>query len=979
MTESIELERSKYAWERADSTTIEFCRSHLERKTQRPFSECEVRECLERIRASFPQEDNSAWLDWLDVLPVEQAEKPEVSEVHGAYAPVFLSFVSDFEETLRQSYGHLVSQQSQSVFDGISSWYLNRLVTASRYTLHAEWVASGQPYSQWTSKFLQRPRSAWRDLFSSYPLLLRHLYHVETSTRAAAFTALSRLSSDLQLVQRHFGFQGLLTGIEGGLSDCHRGGGCVIRFQFEIGPGIIYKPKPLEIDQSVMQFAECNPIGLRPLKILCRDNYGWMEDAEVGERQSPPAKSTGSLAAFFWLTNATDLHAENIFAESEKYVVFDLETLLSAPMSKLDGSPDELWRSHSVLTTQLAQVKHQGARRPNISGFDPNFGPGLLFPSIEFIVRKDQVEMGFVPTSITPQTSGQSGATDTQFCELLDSFHERVQGAKGQIRDFVLSIDDDACNRLVLRDTVFYDRLLERMRQPRFMRDARLLSADLLSLYVSLLDHPEPRDDFFAIIGDEISQLLRGDIPYFSAAVGKRHLHLSNKKLEGFFVNSGKNWALEKINGVEKSDLSEQSALLTLSNQKPYAEIAQRDYNLDDKSFLSEAATALSYEAFSPKGAPSRWVGTVGDAAHGELLVDPGLRDLFGGSWGILLAMEAAASVAGNGPYEFLEREAKVWERHLSTKVGRSGSLPVAVLGFTGLGGVIFAMATLAKISPERWDFLKYSLSLFFAENKNQLHKSLQANRLFDVIGGTSGFILALNHLLLLELRDETQGQVQELLASATVKLADQAYEADDFSTWKSLEQKAPLLGYAHGWAGAVCALASVRESADKKVREISEIALNAVAPFPRTCFERDGGWMDYRNDVPEELNRSWCNGYSGFLRGLQALKRDDLYTPSELQRMLDTLAQSVCKTDTRRFCCGEMGPIDLLIDLNRTDVIIENVTLERLLSFRAAGPENPELCYPGLFQGRAGIIYTAARKYSEAIPSLSGDLMRHL
>jgi len=82
------------------------------------------------------------------------------------------------------------------------------------------------------------------------------------------------------------------------------------------------------------------------------------------------------------------------------------------------------------------------------------------------------------------------------------------------------------------------------------------------------------------------------------------------------------------------------------------------------------------------------------------------------------------------------------------------------------------------------------------------------------------------------------------------------------------------------------------------------------------------------------------------------------------------------------RFCCGLGGELDYLID--RGDSASKHVKSVRKKFLKAVLEitrphqdyeiwERPELAFSNLYQGKAGILYTALRLIDRNLPSLSG------
>lgn len=879
----------------------------------------------------------------------------------------------------------------RSALNTFTCWHRDRILSVSKYALHVSWAESGLPYQKWIERFTSTPASAWSNLFSQFPVLLRLVHTVDSAIRFATEEVFQRLASDRAALFDVFGAGGAITQVSLGMSDPHRGGRTVMRFVFENGCSLIYKPKPLDIDKMIHEFSAQSPVfgrpGLVPVKVLTREGYGWMKDVGPFSRDNVSPKSIGRVAALFWLLNATDLHSENICGSGDGLVALDMETLLTAPLFEPDGAPDLSWRSHSLLTTQLTQISYGSARRPNISGLFPEPALGLLSQSISFDLEGDKVTVRRVAADRRNDDETVKGREPRyQATEIVTAFKTAIDEGRMQVREFVETIPADTETRLVLRDTVFYERVLERLRQPRFLRDGHEFSKDLLKLFSAEIDsipaHDQESTQLNAIqrrvVADEIAQLVNGDVPYFGSKIGSRDILLSNGRIESAFTRSGADWSLSKIKNLGPSDIKEQSALLALSlkSVQTYGDLPSTPAEA-----LACAAENLADEAFVPDDSPARWLGTVGDATVGELHVSPGLRDLFSGSLGVTLAIEVAVSVSGRGPKKFLDREALAWREHFESSKGKNSTIPLAPLGFEGLGGVILAVAELVSISPNRWSFFASTFLDHIEKLEDKIVQAIALDNYPDVIGGSAGLLLGLSRLgETLESYSQIEKDislVNRLRLECGLQLANKLRLSEGTASWLMVEGEQPSLSFAHGWAGAIAALDSLRDKDDVRISS----ALSLVSPFASLCFERDGAWLDYRGDLIRPLNRSWCNGSAGLVRGLFAAGLSSRVPSEKLEQLILEVQSQVGSSGINRFCCGEMGVVDLLLDLRMANYPglsaatsdIRDLAFDKLRDIWKDSGE-VEGIFPSLFQGRSGALFTAARSMDPSVRSLSGQ-----
>jgi type 2 lantibiotic biosynthesis protein LanM len=939
-----------------------------------------------------------------------------------AYAVPFLAACEHFVLDLDRRHRQICSAvDTPSIYASLTKWYASRLVETARFVLHLAYSRSGLTYSVWCEPFRQLDalRNPWREICTEFPVLLRWLATIDHNTRAAVEEMFRRLDVDRDSLEATHSIprSAKVSAIEPGLSDPHRGGRTVMRLTFRDGSTVMYKPKPLDIEAAFSELARVHGgiLGLIPLKVLIRPGYGWVEDAGHESRQGYRLQnpdSIGRAAACFWLLNATDLHFENVRPSPKGVYALDVETLMLPPAVSGYSDHEPRWRHHSVNTTLLFTASvGAGGRFLNISGFNPS--PNLSLPSgqVQFRIVGDVVKMEVLPSqrqSQSVQHAPPAPHAPDVVAEIVRAFKTVItESGRAIIEHFVQTLDASCTLRFVFRDTYFYGRLLDRMRQPRFMRDGALLSLDLLLLHGGVPGNSAQDSRLHTVVADEIFQLLSGDVPYFSFEAGGFDLHTSGAKINHVFATSAKSHALNKLRDLEESDIAEQTALLAISFD---AYIDKRD----DSSVLDAGAgrnaprgrpstpllpalgilsNNIIASAFRPAKTPARWLSLFGDISGEQLRVDVGDRGFFGGSWGIIMALQAVEN-ALSGHHDtsvlrgFLEGQASLWETCMGQQDTGSPLAAPDSIGFSGTGGEVFAHSILMSLAPRRWGFLRHHIGGHLRGSE----EAVSTDRWLDVIGGSAGFILGCEQLLKFGVAPEHATAAAKAQQVAASHLIEKAMEWEGGLAWKVPRERVPLLGFAHGWAGIVAALATAgRRATSNTQRSAIQSCLRQAAIYPHVSFESCRSWKDYRQASPrdETLNRSWCHGVPGFLRGMLEVQK---YWTPEVGAEVDATIKKVrvgTSSDAYRFCCGEMGNLDFLLDYSKaacvTDPAPETASdflqsAQGILAFaNNQGIRNrdyPELSFPGLFQGQAGLAYCVARVLLPDLPSLSGHHM---
>lgn len=130
-----------------------------------------------------------------------------------------------------------------------------------------------------------------------------------------------------------------------GLSDPHRGGRAVAILTFALNDQnhkVVYKPKDMRVDLVYQEAlcdlnSNCTLPSLKTLKVLCCNEYGYMEFVPHQLCKSKEElilfyRNAGRLTAILNLLGCTDCHFENLIACGDQLVLIDTETLLEADL-----------------------------------------------------------------------------------------------------------------------------------------------------------------------------------------------------------------------------------------------------------------------------------------------------------------------------------------------------------------------------------------------------------------------------------------------------------------------------------------------------------------------------------------------------------------------------------------------------------------------------------------------------------------------
>jgi len=475
-----------------------------------------------------------------------------------------------------------------------------------------------------------------------------------------------------------------------------------------------------------------------------------------------------------------------------------------------------------------------------------------------------------------------------------------------------------------------------------------------------------------ALVASEIAQLHRGDVPYFECRLDSVRLRVERTRGIAAFKKTPREHCLEKVSEITQADIQEQVSLLEIAigNGPPVPNYLRHAPTESVPQMLTFLARLVVDQAFEPSGA-ARWLTLRGDVSGSDLRVFVGDRSYFAGDAGILLALQAYDSVVHDAKVAaFLDRQALNW----LPEVVEVDDVPV-ILGFSGLGGALLAADGLLQLAPSRWSHLLGWIN----QTVCRIDEDAVAVKGGDVIAGTAGLMIALaSHR---RSRSSSRPRHVRLLESIRANVATAASRNEGL-LFLSGSSASPL-GYAHGWAGVcVSMLAGLKSTESSIYEDVLMQAATGAADF----ITRNGGALNpVEASYPaDDMNLSWCNGAAGFLRGSMArglprVEELDQHTATIFLKM----NARVGKLDDLRFCCGDMGVVDLLLDVGLaarssyaydTSIMAGNAVLQRAVAGIKNGTSTPELAFPGLFQNLSGILYTGCRLLNPALRSLSGQ-----
>ncbi|MCI4044842.1 type 2 lanthipeptide synthetase LanM family protein [Streptomyces sp. TRM75563] len=551
---------------------------------------------------------------------------------------------------------------------------------------------------------------------------------------------------------------GVLTGVEAGAGDSHRGGRSVMLLRFADGTRLVYKPRPLAAHRhfnSLVEWFGSLPGApeLRVLRVLDRGEYGWAEFVE--ERPCDSVAETrrfyrrqGALLALLHALDGTDLHHENLIACGPHPVLVDVETLFHPPLGPA--------RSADPAARALHDSVHRVGLLPQLlvgdtSALDMSaIGGGRAASSP--IETADWAEPGtdrmrlvrragrFTESANRPRLGGVAADPSAYTDALCDGFRAGYNAISEHRNELLgeggllwLFAADEV--RVVPRPTWTYTTLLDESTHPDLMRDAAERHQVLSLLRTPLLGVPA----LPGVEDEEIAELWCGDVPVFSTRPGGTELWSGTGRpvagpaparssqdtaaarprpaatphdpalLSGLARVEAKVRAMDTVDRQDQERII-RSAMVSTSPEPPHRAVpggrARSAATAPEPEQLLSAARSVGDQlvslAYRHEGR-TNWIGL---DLLGERYwrLTPMAADLAGGYTGPALFLAQLAALTGAARYAEAAREALAPVPGLLDALhGRADELgPLGSGAFAGLGGIAYALTEVGTLLGDR-------------------------------------------------------------------------------------------------------------------------------------------------------------------------------------------------------------------------------------------------------------------------------------
>lgn len=795
-------------------------------------------------------------------------------------------------------------------------------------------------------------------------------------------TAINRYVTDFDVLSKTFDLENeTLNSIDFGLGDTHQKGKTVGKFVFKSGKTIIYKPKGLSISLKYHALLEwvaerVDFPTLSPYKILDFETHGWEEcvpyqSCKTEQEVKHYFQRFGVLLGMMHSIKGADFHLENIIAGGDTPFIIDHETLFHQS-PKLDF-PDSVEvdlkyeQADSVVGTGLlpiAMFKNAEGKGIDLSALNGKeqelpFKVLKLEQSMTDDMKFTMQSEKFRGANNLPTLNGEGIDAENYLDEILIGFEnifrffidykQELLSSKGPIASF-----RNEKIRVVARATQQYFNFLNESSHPDYMRDALYLE----NLYDRLWFYPyiDKR-----IIHHEIMDLLEGDIPFFNSIADSKDLYSSTGvRIESVFLQSGYEIVVDRIQKYDLDELETQigwikTAIIRSNNDEVIKEEEWNQqslpYNINElffqeaKSVGEEILSKLRFSRSKDKAS----LLCLTPSGEGNWSVAPALQGLYDGLGGVSLFFQYLWQESGEEKYKIAA------EATLRSAVSPMVETRGLISSFTGAFSLLYPIMHFKKV------FHSNAFAWKIDEIKQKLRQSVQADEVYDFLGGAAG----ISHQLMNAYEMTNENEYLELAELYSDHLVANSHSVNAGQiAWKSSNTDPYLGGLSHGTSGIAMSLFRLGHLTKKeKYQDIAEKALR----FDQSLFNIEkGAWKDNRQSE-EQYVHQWCHGSVGI--GLSRIAISN-YTSNhlvetEIKQAIQNLQEGGVKPSDS-LCHGNFGDTELFLQGSsyfQDASLLEEAKkrgYQRLLqkeergNYVVDGPSG--FIQPSLFTGLAGI-----------------------
>ncbi|RDU24210.1 type 2 lanthipeptide synthetase LanM [Anaerosacchariphilus polymeriproducens] len=776
-----------------------------------------------------------------------------------------------------------------------------------------------------------------KELYHVYPELIRLL---DQKTKQTYFY----IKEILDQVSIFCAVWGKVENIILGKGDTHNNGKSVAFVEFE-HKKIVYKPRKLIMEKkygellSWFQKEDRNFMKIDACKVWNFEKGGCMECIE-----NEPCKSLseiedyyyriGELLCILYTLNSKDFHCENLIAKGSMPILIDLETLLhtSVTQSSLDDIVYLVNEKilNSVIgislmptlmqnnnTEEAIEIGGIGSGKKQVSPYKTQKIEAADRDDIHIVFENKELKKTLNYPVYSNETIGCTNYLETIKKGFQDVYLWIIRNQELYLNKLEDIFGNLLC-RVICKNTNLYSQLLETGYHPDLLHNPtdRNIYLCRLGLIMDQKNEYENR----IIYEKEYSDLIRGDIPYFSIYTNKIDILFHNEKLEIRLKNFS-----TVLEGIEKKvismgdmDLLRQLALINhsfigsrllpdllygtsvkFSKNSDKGKGIKKSWRVAEK--IGKLCADRGFRFYIKRHSQMSWLGMRG-FGNGFYRIVPVGFGLYQGNAGIALFFYKLAETNTN--FIGIAKDAILPVINNLYKELESGLTLEGLGSFSGMMSELYSILYLYKNNV---DFpIEIDMQYLIRAALPMVEREISENEQLDVLHGLAGVMGVLISMLSI-LSENDEKSVKRILDIIYQRIKELSIKKDSNAiTWFENGN----IGYAHGNSGIIVQL--YRYYLIVQDNEVLDIIKKAFYYERKYHFkQKEQEWIFKKNTH----YYSWCNGIGGLLLCKLFLIKNG-FKDDKLQEEIDLIIEQlkVCGFGTDSCIChGDVGSLKLL------------------------------------------------------------------
>lgn len=780
-----------------------------------------------------------------------------------------------------------------------------------------------------------------------------------------------------------------------GEGDTHNNGKTVAKIIFENNKIIMYKPHSLKIDEKYSELIKwINNIfkdkdkELYACKVHTIEDAGWSEYVQYkGCDKTEDIKSfyykIGKLLCILHSLNGNDMHNENIIAYGNNPVLIDLETLIHPDIEDNNTAESAMeiaykYFKDSVINTHLLPSRvvnfnnNKFIEIGGLGGLESQTAPFKSKVMLGYGTDEVKITRRYLPVkpkNNNPECNGKKVDPkdyEEYIIEGFKSLYQWILENKSFYLNKLKDIFSDFKIRILYRATNVYAQLLFSSFHPDLLTN---YNDRYIYLHRLAVNHSSPMHTD-SVLKTEISNMMRGDIPYFSENIDdlgntKSRFKKGLDKVEEKVINMSEESMYRQIKSIYASFMNEEDRYI----KTPVNFIRNGELNNVKEHFVNQAKKIADYMlersiVGEKESVKSRiWMESK-LSPYGFSTYECMTGDICSGLSGVLFLYYYLNKITKEEKYKEAAEEILASIIPEDTKKIETDKMGA----FTGLLGIAYALFYVDGTKKYTQDIINI---LDIVESSPDVLKKDKKD-IMNVAGDLG---------ILISMYEKSEDKI---LRDKSIKLAIDVFEILKESKIESENgvywSEEGYVGYGRGNAGIIAQLYRLYKVVDNN--EILDLINEALSYEKSMYSEENKNW--YVSLKEKEFINGWRDCAPGILLSKIQLKKNGFTNSridSEIKRAIDTTINEGLNKDIT-LSHGDMGNLVILKDA-AIELKDEELLSNSLATMKEASDYVVELLnnngfeyyeYNSFMLGLSGIAYEMLRAGNEdKMPNILG------